>query len=438
MTVDPTDLYGRGESNYRLTCKGRQVWSATLPFTLWDARLTEDGIAGGYAYSDGRINSWKKGDFRVVLLDAAGKLRLNEAVKREHSAFLHTPANPIAHGILLDPSNDRFVVRVADPDVNRANESWWVYRLSTGKHLDKFEPRALMADARAARWIIDARPVPGTPLALLHWWRADVDNFPHPDLGARFTLIDLSGKCVWKMDLPRDYNVPGKEKEQDRLIEEIQETGAILRTDSPGRFDLRFAAEAKQVTFSTQRQPNGAWTVREIERHSLVPQTKEQPAEQPIPERVPKRLGSIVLPSGSDERPSAIRDIAAFAVDGQGRLAFVRKRNTGMGTLVVVDQHGKVLHELELADAAMRKYERWPHLAWAGADRFILAYHDHAARGRSAAWWADVATGKLTAIKNFTCPRINKLVGTGDGGPIPDHLVERRRFRPPTVNCDLL
>src|SRR5258708_5725642 len=51
LTVDPSDLYGCGEGAYRFSDGGKESWSLTLPFTLWDASVTNRGTIAGYAYT---------------------------------------------------------------------------------------------------------------------------------------------------------------------------------------------------------------------------------------------------------------------------------------------------------------------------------------------------------------------------------------------------
>src|SRR4051794_32349762 len=231
LFVNPSDLHGRGKASYRLTLDGREVWSAEKPYTLWEACVADDGLVAGYAYSHG----WRgfseagyeagMGDFRVVILDPRGKERLDHATKREESNFLHTPPNPLAEGLFLDVTNDRMVVRVRDADVNRQAESWWVYGLSTGKALATFRPKELMADPEPARYVMDARPVMGTPLTLLHWWRYHWEKERKP--GARFTLIGQDGKAVWSLDLPADYEAGGDDDAEGRLMTSLRSSGGI-------------------------------------------------------------------------------------------------------------------------------------------------------------------------------------------------------------------
>ncbi len=68
LLVDPSHKHGRGPATYRLSKDGREVWSGEKSFTLWAARVTDEGVVGGFAYSDGQGDSQTKGDFQVIIL----------------------------------------------------------------------------------------------------------------------------------------------------------------------------------------------------------------------------------------------------------------------------------------------------------------------------------------------------------------------------------
>ena len=121
--VDPSDIYGRNEAAYRLTKNGAEVWSKTLPITVLEATVTDEGVVAGYGYSNGTDGFGTDdadrtlGTFNVLIVDSTGEIRCNDSKARESSRFLHTQPNPLARGVIGDSGNDRFVVRVADPDV---------------------------------------------------------------------------------------------------------------------------------------------------------------------------------------------------------------------------------------------------------------------------------------------------------------------------------
>jgi len=53
LSVNPTDLHGRGHADYRFAEQREGLWTNRLPFTLWEAGIANSGHIGGYAYSHG-------------------------------------------------------------------------------------------------------------------------------------------------------------------------------------------------------------------------------------------------------------------------------------------------------------------------------------------------------------------------------------------------
>ncbi len=273
LSVKPGNPNGSGKANYRVTKGGVEIWAGEKPFTLWDARLSDKGEVAGYAYSSGLYGFAReneKNDFIVLILDSLGNPRLQQAVPRKFGRHEDAPDNPNASGIVLDTTNDRFIVRVADPNWNRGIETWWVYRLSTGEKIKELEPQTKMVDVRPDGWkfqrspwsIIHAEPIPGTPFILLHWVQSH--SIAWPDWGARFSLVDLKGSPVWTLEWPRDYNVQGVP--DTNMGKWLREEGPILDVSRPRRFDLYCVAERKRVSFSVSKGDNGTWNVEEIGR----------------------------------------------------------------------------------------------------------------------------------------------------------------------------
>lgn len=412
LRVDPSDMYGRNHAGYQLTKSGREVWSAKFPFTMWDAGVTDAGVVGGYAYTHGWRGFGKDGidegmgDFHVVVIDAKGRVRLNEISKRQSSRFLHTPPNPLANGLIVDEANDRMVVRVSDADINRAVESWWVYRLSTATASDKLKPAQRMENSKNCS-VIDAQPVPGTPLTLVHWWVYD-----RGDLGARFTLIDLKAKPVWSLELKKDYTIPGNDEAQSKLMRAIREQGAILRSDQDRHFDLHFVAKSQRVRFSVKTAAATSWTVSEVSRARYTIPTDE--IESPlIPERPLKSLGKLVLQTRK-QAPSPIRNVMDFVVDGSARIAFLRRDDNGPASFVLADQNGKTLREIRL-DVDDDRESHWTSYAWVGGNRFILTRSAFGVDGKARAWSVDVETAEIVPLPGFDCPSVDRLAGFPDG-----------------------
>ena len=222
---------------YGLTLEGREVWSAEHPYTLWDARVADDGVVAGYGYSHGwrgfseagLKDGW--GDFRVVVIDPKGKDRLNEATARQDTGAMHSPPVPLASRLIMDAANDRLAIQLRDFRNDRPAEPWWVYQLSTGKKLEEASPKSLLADEHPPRFLIAAKAVEGTPLTLLHWWRHDPE--PNGKRGARFALMTHDGKLVWSLDLPDDYESGGDENSNARLLASVRQPAASSNPTSP-------------------------------------------------------------------------------------------------------------------------------------------------------------------------------------------------------------
>ena len=430
MRIDPTDRYGRGPANYQMTAEDQEQWSLTLPFTLIDVVVTDAGETAGYAYSHG-VEGWGaadgEGDFRVVIIGPDSTLRLNQAVKRTSSQFLHSNPNPVAEGILVNSTSDRAVFRVADPDLNRGNEQWWVHELSTGKEIKRVSPKLLMDDHEHTQSIVDAQVIAGTPLTLLHWWRYQNPDPQHPDksaLGARFTLVDSSAQPVWSLELPRDYVSDNDDQAADQLVNLMQRRGAIIETRR-AEFDLFLAHDSVRATFAVS-ESDGAWQVNRkdsksfdwaeldmrpqqsaenLQRDNMIPQRAAK-----IPERQLKLLESILLEGR--RQPSPIRGVADFVFDDQGRIAFKSSHPGERDEFVMIDARGKELLRLPLPTGN----EQDASLGWIANDRFVLTASKAGVEEKSAGYWIDAETKSITPIKEFDCPPADQICACSDGG----------------------
>lgn len=407
VTVDPEDRQAEGGATVTIRRQGQQVWSGKMAFTLLNAGITDDGAVGGYGFSRGKKGrSDLEGDFHVVLLDSRGKIRLDQQTPRQQSRFLDHSPDPNPEGLILDPEDDRLVVRVADPDINRGIESWWIYRLSTATPLTKIEPRRQMEASEPTRYIIDAQHVAGTPLTLLHWWRFDRSE------GARFTLIDPVGKPVWSLELPEDYQSLN-EDERDRIQAEIRANGAILRTDQAGSFDLRFVAAAQRVHFTVTRAPDGSWEVVERGRTPYTP-ADSRPSAPAIPTQRLTALGTITFPPEFTAAASPVRNLEGFVIAGSDRFAFLRREAKGPDTFVVVNTAGKLIHQVRLDGIPIAPKSDWSGYLWAGGDRFLLTRSELGGKGQ--AWYLDAASGAITPLAGFECPPIKRIAAFPQGG----------------------
>lgn len=421
LTVDSSTLYGQGQGSYRLARAGKETWSKTLPFTLWEAAVTDDGIVAGYAYSNGvqgfpteeardKTNraDWP-GFFHVVILDAAGNLRLNDRTKRTPCPYpdCDTPS-PVALGMFIDSANDRFFVRLADPDLNRQQESWLVFRISDGKRFRSFEPHKLMRGADRSWRILAARPVLGSPLTLLHWYvftpRDESDD-------ATFTLIDLEGRVAWTLDRPAEYSFKSDMQLRWKFVDYLRGHGAVLDVSKPRQFELWFPADKARVTFEVHpdAKKKTGWSVAETARREYlgveIPQ-KVAPVLEPLSL---KHLGTITL-RAQIATTQPIRNLATFDFDQKGRIGFIRREEVGC-SLVVAQPTGEIVSEVAIRDAKDRAFA-----AWLESDRWVVVDAPYGVKAKAQAWIVRVGDSSPEAIPHFDCAPAKAVAGTGDGG----------------------
>lgn len=418
LSVNPGDREGIGAATYRLSRKSRTVWEGKRPFTLWQAGVTDDGTVAGYAYSfgleGGGAGPNAYGDFEIVILDSTGATRLDQKIKRTPSPYLHTNPEPVASGLIVDAANDRLIVRMADTNMFQMAETWWDYQLSTGQQRRQYVPKRFMEPDSPANSLFDVRPVAGTPLLLLHWWRLE-EGTPW-SRGARFTLITPQGQPVWQLDLPRDYNVPGDETAQDRLLDAIHAQGAILHTDQPGQFTVRFVAQRQQVTFAIVAQEPGKWRVSELHREPYMP-ARPKPTSAPAPILHLHPHDKIVLRVPGSQAPPPIRRVFDLVSAGAGRLAFLRREDHT--ALVVVNTRGSVLHTVSLAPIPLKDQDTLSSLHWRNGTRFLVFVERHMPQPEDdylEAYQVEARTGVIARLPGFRCPPVEAIAGLPEEG----------------------
>jgi hypothetical protein len=397
LLVDPSDMHGRGPATYRLSKDGHEVWSGEKPFSLWDARLTDEGVAAGYAYSEGLRGSRINGDFHVVILAQDGTVRLNQLTRREWSGFENAPPNPVSKGVVLDEANDRLLIRIADPDLNQNLEFWWSYRTSTGKQLTTVCPYQQMAQGPPRKSIIPEKSidqvelVSKTPLTLLNWSCYDIEKLE--ERGAQIMLVDLDARPVWTLRLEKG--------------------GEIAACPRGGHFALIDRSTNQRIEFSTRRDVSGQYVITEIDRKPAPRPVAAEPSIA-IPERPLRRLGLIELRTPARATPSPIQRVHDFAIDAHGRIAFVNQ-NAKTTSLELVDPSGETCGSLSL-DAIKGGENSKLLFACVGGERFVLVNSTYKqGQHAAAAWWADFATGKTTAITGFDRSQVGYVAGFPDG-----------------------
>ena len=413
LSVDPSTPSGAGQAVYRMSGDGPR-WTITHPFTLRDVRVSADGSAAGYGYSSGPggLSFDEPGEFLVAVLGSDGLVKKLHTIDREPSRFPHGPPTPIVNGLLFQESQDRFVVRVEDGDLNRQSEEWWAFRLSTGELLSKLRPKEHQERTENLRYVLAAVPVPETPLSLIQWYQYDFSRF-----GTRFALLDDRCRPVWVLDLPEDYTREDSDRSYGFLREVAAQThGAILRWDEPSRFDLCLAQEGQRVTYEATRDVAGTWHVEEKARRS---NSADVVAKGTTPTTTAELalLGTIELDTSGRPLPE-VRDVSAFTFDGSGNIAFLRWRQDPWGVdLVYVDADGKLLakHSFPFFDGENGTIVS--DLAWLEADRFAVAWNgwNRADRHPAKLFSVSARTGESRLLAEDLGDEIQSLAALGEG-----------------------
>ena len=321
LHVDPSEAHGAGPGDYRLTRGGEEVWAATRPFTFWEAAVTDAGAVVGYGYTSGWRGWFGEGDgeFVVAAFAPDGSPRLTDRTPRTPSRFFHTPPNPLAEGLFVQPERDRFVVRLANPDLNEPGERWLPFRLSDGAKLPEVRPNEWIGD-REGRWsAMRVRPMGGTPLLLVHWYVVAEPHERNLRMGGAFTLTDAAGAVVWSLELPGDYE-PAAGADRWERRDQVSRYGAILEV-GPARFAVWSVAAGQRVDYAVA-EAEDRWTVKEVARTPYDGSREDRPLSAADLEPIElAHLNMIVL--GTKAAPpdgKVLTEIVALAAGFDGNL----------------------------------------------------------------------------------------------------------------------
>ena len=418
LSVNPTDLFGRGPADYRFTKNGTVVWAKRLPFTLYGAGVTNSGRMIGYAYThglDGFSEAGYKagmGDFIVAIFSPKGEILLKETQPREPGRFEDAVPNPVANGVIVDGLGKRAIIRIADPDINRHIEQWRIYEPDSGKLVETVEPESPAGGDSVHSSILSAKAVPGTPLVLTHWWKVDYST-SQSQCGAVFMLLDPKGKSVWSLKLDDDYSVPSDDKKEYKIRQLIWKEGAILDVRANGVFDLQFVKDGLRVSYAVAEQSPGKW---EVKKTGQTPFPWERPVPTPsFPTLDFKKLGETVLSTGIVRKDRPIRDIAAFEFDPKGRICALRAGRDNSPSLLFLSQEGKVLGELRLPVQKIPEHVKYSNPANVGGSRFVVSVSGQAVGSVTQWFLADFDAGTVKELHIDECPTVEAVAGFPDG-----------------------
>ena len=413
LFVDPSDVMGSGPADYRLTRHGETVWTHRFPFSLWNAVVSDSGAVAGGAYSHGwegyplKDFDDRPGDFSVVVLSPAGTVVAQDVHPRQSGGGEDNPPVPVALDVFFDGLRSNFIVRVDSTNPCRDGEEWWVYDLASGERRATSQPKTHMPDPNMTRWILDAQPLPGTPLALVHWWRCAQSK-----CGGDFTLVDAAGRPVWTLSLPEDYEGLDQ-KWGDTLYNHVRQRGAVLGVGPGPAFDLYHVRDGQRVSYAVEPAETGKWQVRETGR---VPYQWTAPAagtNPPPATAALEKLGEIPLAAArGDAASNVFAGVEAFEFDPGGTICAL-KDPRGQPRLLHLTQKGEILADLRLPEDEPPDYPYVVGPASVGDRRFVVGYP---ATNNVARWYlADFASNEIRRLAQTdgSCP--HACAGLPDG-----------------------
>ena len=411
LFVDPSDIMGSGPADYRLTRHGETVWTNRFPFSLWNAAVSDSGAVAGCAYSHGlegyplKDFDDRPGDFSVVVLSPAGALVAQNVHPRQSGGLDALPV-PLALDVFFDGLRSNFVVRVDSTNRSSDGEEWWVYDLASGERRATLQPKTHMPEPSITHWILAARPLPGTPLALVHWWR-----YAKSKCGGDFTLVDAAGRPVWTLSLPEDYE--GLDQTWgDTLYNHVRQDGAVLGVGPGPVFDLYHVRDGQRVSYVVEPAEAGQWNIRETARGPYQWTAPPAATNPPPATAALEKLGEIPLAAPRGETSNAFADVEAFDFDPGGTICAL-KDPRGQPRLLHLTQAGDILAELRLPEDAPPDYPYVVGPASVGNQRFVVGYP---VTNLVARWYlADFASNEIRRIAQTddACP--HACAGFPDG-----------------------
>lgn len=414
LTVDPSHSDGQGPADCRFVKDGKPVWSKRLPYTLWETAVSDSGQIVGCAYTDGD-GGFSKGDFIVAIYSSDGKPVLEEKHKREGSHFEHGRSSPAANGVLIDESKSRAVIRIADPDVNRNLEQWWIFDLESGKRIAEFEPGRMLPETRNDERLrmLAARAVPGTSLVLTHWFK--YESGKRGGIFALFDLDDLKSKPAWSVHFRADYPLPDEEGD-DEVTKEIWSGGAILDVNKSPGFAIHAVRKKQRIDFAVEKAEDKSWQIRETGRTAHdFPSAPETRKAEDFPPLKFEEAGVVRLRGGEGDKDNPIRDVYSFCFDDAGKMCVLTVREHADPHLLYLTQQGQVLKDLRVPYGKLPELVDFSNPTHVGGSKFVVAVSEGGKGGKARCFVADFGTERVTEVPEFDCPAVQAVAGFPDG-----------------------
>lgn len=275
LTVTPDNPNGSGGASYILTVNGTIAWKGTRDFTLWNAGVTDTGIVGGVAYSEGEGATMTfdgPGTISAVILAPDGTVRAIHTSTRQNNPYMLCPTivEPKAEHVIVDADMDRLILWMLPEHNGREHWLWWCYRLSDGASLGHIVPEQPRSAAEYSNtFLLDAIRVGNAPLVATHWVVEEYDRAGNTD-NTRFALLDARGKEVWHLDIDDEYARPRASTDSWSHWYDLINPGIRQLVLTSGGFEVRSYKLEQRIGYAVACDARDQWIVSEASR---VPDT---------------------------------------------------------------------------------------------------------------------------------------------------------------------
>lgn len=421
LTVVPDNPNGSGGAAYTMRSNGSTVWEGKRDFTLWNAGVTDTGVVGGVAYSEGEGATMTfngPGTISAVILAPDGSTRAMHTSSRRKNRYIVCPTivEPEVGHLVVDADSDRLVLWMRPEYQEIEHWRWWAYRLSDGAILGEIVPEQPSSTAEYQNlFVVDAIKLSGAPLVAAHWILMELGDTGVKE-AARFALLDSQGKEVWRLNLDGEYDRPHESDPRWSHWYDLVRPGIKQLASTDRGFEVRSYKLEQRVAYTLACAADGTWTATEVSRVADALPLNEEEART-LQRKQAVAIETIDLPSAGvitlqlDERP-LIGDVHNLIVGPGGHLAWIRTvpGTPGARELVIIDQQGKSRRRKTLeAGIAGSGLAALPDGKW------LLWRSTYEGNEPTRVWVYDDSSDTLTETLIFPKGHIDRIIPRQDG-----------------------
>ena len=405
LTIVPHEPSDSSPADYKVTVKGNIAWEKTLPYTLSETGICDSGLIGGVGRGDRKAKADEK-DFVIVIIDPKGNSLLEDRIPVTMSRYVDAGFDPKCSGVVFDPENDRMSVRLRDYDVNRQQETWRVYQLSTGKRQPDIQP-----SLPNTLFLLNARPVKGTHYLATTFYRLD-----GTEMGLTYGLMDYKGSVVWSQDAIGDLSSGSTGYSQYDLQEQAFQGDGIPDNPKPNEFTIRSYKNRQLITFAVSGSEPKV-SVREVSREAVKEPANTTGGALSVKIATIPVTASLIIPK-SKSTQSGITKTGQFNFCGDDKVVFLQEQEPAR--LGIVDVPTLKVRAIKLPSEATAKGTTCL-LAKVSGARFLLVSTKENNFGKTEkqatvnAWTVEVTNGTWHRLPSFRSFGVKAVAARSDG-----------------------